>query len=69
MAVAKKCDICGKLYEPYNERHEVKKPNGFMFLNIDTNGKYYSNNTIDCCPECMESIKDYIKSLRKEKNE
>ena len=38
MALAKKCDVCGKLYERYNEANNIKDVNGIMFLNIDLVG-------------------------------
>ena len=69
MALAKKCDICGKLYESYNERKDKVRVNGFMFLNIDTEGKYYVNDALDCCPECIESVKEHIRKLKGERNE
>lgn len=64
MAIAKKCDICGKLYERYNEKQNAEKPNGFHLLSIDERGKYYSYKTTDCCPDCMESILQYIERLK-----
>lgn len=69
MATAKKCDLCGDLYEPYNEKHNESKPNGFMYLNIDKRENYYSNKVIDCCPACMNYIKDCIKSIPKKGEE
>ena len=36
MAIAKKCDICGKYYELYNVARNASKPNGFMVVNIDS---------------------------------
>lgn len=64
MAFAKKCDICGKLYEVYNMKQNSEKTNGIMFLNIDETRSYYSHRAIDCCPECMKSIKDHIEELK-----
>lgn len=57
MAIAKKCDICGKLYESYNVKSDSKNTNGIMFLNIDNQQKYYSNQIMDCCPRCMAAIR------------
>ena len=48
MAIAKKCDICGKLYERYNERENQNKPNGFRLMSIDENKKYYAYKVTDC---------------------
>lgn len=68
MAVAKKCDICGKLYEPYNSKKDGNNPNGIMFLNIDDSGSYWKNTALDCCPECMKFIKNHIKKLNRLKD-
>ena len=64
MANAKKCDVCGKFYKPYNEKQNDKKVNGFMFLNINTQMKYWSHNAYDCCPDCMDRIKNFIDTLK-----
>ena len=64
MAVAKKCDICGKFYELYNVKNDSKNTNGFMFLNINDERKYYAHDIIDCCPECMRSIRGHIDLLK-----
>ena len=69
MAIAKKCDVCGKLYESYNIKYDSKKPNGVKFLSIDNNGKYFSYEALDLCPECMKSIMSYIESLKEEKKD
>lgn len=65
MSIAKKCDICGDFYPMYNFQNDRNKPNGFMFLNIDSQMEYYSGAITDCCPRCMESIQNHIKSLKK----
>lgn len=65
MSIAKSCDICGKLYPIYNTEHDKDRVNGITFLNIDAQMKYYSNNVLDCCPECMDSIKKHIETLKK----
>lgn len=70
MAVARKCDICGTYYEPYNiaeSGNEVKKKNnGIAFLSIDNNDRYFTGERIDCCPTCLESIKKHINGLKGE---
>lgn len=68
MANAKKCDYCGALYEPYNARNDSSKTNAIMLLNIDMRGQYYSHGPYDCCPKCMESIRNHIDSLGKKEN-
>lgn len=67
MSIARKCDMCGKLYEEYNQKHDEKNPNGIMLLNIVENGNYYGNSKIDCCPECMTSILKTIENLKEKK--
>lgn len=64
MALAKKCDICNKLYETYNFRKNQNKPSGIMLVNVCTNGDYFQGDVIDCCPDCMNAINNVIKSLR-----
>ena len=66
MAIAKKCDICGKLYEQYNTKRDkknTKNTNGFMFLNLLYDDNYYEHDPYDCCPECMTSIRNCINAL------
>lgn len=64
MALAKKCDICGKLYETYNFRKNQNKPSGIMLVNVCAGDDYYSGDIIDCCPECMEAIMNTYNSLK-----
>lgn len=70
MAVAKKCDYCGRLYEAYSyECRCADQPNGLQFLNIKLDGESaYVHAFIDCCPNCMSSIQQHIKSLGEQKN-
>lgn len=69
MAFAKKCDICGRYYTNYNVKKSAENVNGFMLLNIDDAGKYYSHETVDCCPKCMASIKHHLATLTKNNEE
>lgn len=66
MAAAKKCDICGKLYEEYSTRFDERDVNGFEMVYIDEDGEFGGGvpTALDCCPECMESIKNHIECLR-----
>lgn len=41
MALAKKCDICGKLYETYNSKNNQLKPSGFMLVNVCADDTYF----------------------------
>ena len=65
MAAAKKCDICGRLYEEYNVKQSKDNFNGFMLLNIDYKGSYFHGPAYDCCPNCIKSILEHINSLTK----
>lgn len=70
MALAKKCDICGKFYEPYSVK-EDKEPNGVAFIHVnDRNGDWWAagRGKLDCCPECMESILIHIMRLKDKKH-
>lgn len=67
MALARMCDICGKHYAIYNTRQSSEKHNAIRFLNIDKRDAYFESSPIDCCPECMESIKVHINKLSAEK--
>lgn len=66
MAVAKKCDICGALYE--HERDKKDPANGIALVHNYTNSNYYLCGMFDCCPDCMHSIQVTIELL-KEKGE
>lgn len=63
MAVAKKCDICGKFYGAYNTDRHKSYPNGIMLIHTTDVGDYVGDCTFDCCPECMDSIVTHIKLL------
>lgn len=65
MSIARKCDLCGKLYELYNIGNIFSLSNGFKFINKDEDGGITNHKSIDCCPECLKSIQDHIESLKK----
>ena len=74
MSRARKCDICGKLYEDYDttvkgflclERTSI---NSIMFIRKDLENAYNKNTTIDCCKECMRSILSHIAKLKENNN-
>lgn len=62
MAVAKKCDRCGKLYEQYNNRNSKTDTNGLMLLNIDYTMRYFSHDAIDLCPDCMAFLREWLET-------
>lgn len=65
MAMTKKCDICGILYEQYNYKESTdEKPNTIKLVQVFWNDdRYYSGDIIECCPKCMEAIIVKIKEL------
>lgn len=72
MGFLKKCDICGKAYEPYNVQKRDCGPNGFAFMNIPnwvtTPQGSSARKIIDCCPEHMEKISTFVANLYEEAN-
>lgn len=59
MSLAKKCDICGKLYEYYGG------DNGYSIERIGSHGRNLDTAyTADLCPECMEALKNFIESRK-----
>lgn len=66
MSMARKCDRCGKLYEPYNmDKRYPEGPNGIVLANIDYKQQCYTISKSDLCPECMESFNNWMKEGRK----
>lgn len=63
MALAKKCDICGRFYETYNSKNNQLKPSGIMFVNVCVDDTFYSGDVTDCCPKCMAAIMNAVDSL------
>lgn len=62
MAIAKKCDICGRLYEYNSENFGT---NGFRFVSISCDGTIrHPEPAYDCCPRCFKSIKTHIEELK-----
>lgn len=71
MGFLKKCDICGKAYEPYCVTKKDIGPNGISFVNVPncSSTSAYMLDVIDCCPEHMERIKNFIDDLIEEGND
>lgn len=60
MAVAKKCDRCGKFFEPYNYRDDSSKINGIMTLNLDSTNRYFTHGPYDLCPSCSTELMNWF---------
>lgn len=52
MSIAKKCDRCGALYEPYGNNNPAEC-NGICTSYIGPTGGLWTHKIIDLCPECM----------------
>lgn len=61
MAIAKKCDRCKKLYEPYNMEKRSEGGNGLIIMNRSiTGGTYIEIDTADLCPDCYEGFNKWL---------
>ena len=60
MALAKKCDRCGKFYDEYNFAKDDKNINGIMTLNLDEHDDYYAHDPLDLCPSCKDSFEKWL---------
>ena len=75
MANAKKCDRCGKLFEPYLKLDGYKNPQEFvklnvMHINMDKQRLNLNKNVcIDLCNECHESFSRWLAKPRIVKHE
>ena len=58
MALANKCDRCGKLYERTRRNDEYKIKKLLPYTEVD----------IDLCSECQEAFEKFMKSCEKEKD-
>lgn len=68
MSLAKKCDICGKLYEMYGFCTNEPDYNTFTLdkRNNDNMIVFGSSKTYDCCPKCMSNILRTIGEVKKD---
>lgn len=67
MAVAKKCDICGALYELYNMKNSEKNWNAVQFYNRDMVDSHFSHGIKDICPDCQKAIGEVVEKLKGER--
>lgn len=60
MALAKKCDRCGKLYEHYPIGKKFQA-NAIRRCYMLDDGRLSSNDKIiDLCPECMKAFDEFM---------
>lgn len=60
MALAKKCDRCGKLYEHYPAGRKLQYNAIRRLCKIENNGIISEGVSIDLCPECMEAFDAFM---------
>lgn len=69
MAIARKCDVCGKLYEPYKIDYKNNEINGFGLLyKSTTHDCLTKGKNFDCCEECLNKIINMIDNDKHEKS-
>ena len=59
MAIARKCDRCGKLYEYYPKGNKVQY-NGVQRIYRHKNGNLDYEEIFDFCPECMNAFDEFM---------
>ena len=59
MAIARKCDRCGKLYEYYPKGNKVQH-NGVQRIYRHKNGNLDYGEIFDFCPECMNAFNEFM---------
>ena len=59
MAIARKCDRCGKLYECYPEGNKVRY-NGVQRIFNHIGGCCDRDSALDFCPECMSAFDEFM---------
>ena len=65
---AKKCDICGKFYLPYNtqfDADDMSDANRIYFINEDSQ----TYHRFDTCPCCMNEFLDLFYDIHKDYSE
>lgn len=67
MSVAKCCDVCGDFYRHYGDKDADGnvQPNAISLVyvsKLEVTSKNFG--VIDCCPKCLESIKNHMDVLK-----
>lgn len=60
MALARKCDRCGKLYEIKHVKIDNQRVNSIVISDRDFTGSYSNRGIFDLCPECLESFVSWL---------
>ncbi len=65
MAIAKKCDRCGKFYEHYPIGNIPGEYNALEKVRLGKNGAVeYRSSDMDLCPDCMYSFVKFMKGSK-----
>lgn len=59
MAIARKCDRCGKLYEYYPKGNKIQA-NGVQRIYRNKHGSLGYEEIFDFCPECMSAFDEFM---------
>ena len=63
MALAKKCNRCGNLYEPEDINICGDVINGLVLINSnERNVRIVNRKYFDLCPECLVSLENWLKN-------
>lgn len=66
MALAKKCDRCGGLYEPKAIKYDESSFNNIALVTRENESKtHYTMVYKDVCPRCVTKIINFLKSEEK----
>lgn len=60
--LAKKCDRCGRLYEPYDGQKVFpkSKSNSLTLRDTDCDGKSRRREYFDLCEDCMAKLESFL---------
>ena len=68
MALCKKCDRCGKMYDHYNIYIGALAANAIKIVSLSNAGAYMSSAMdLDLCPECMSELIKFLTDKQGEK--
>lgn len=59
MAIARKCDRCGKFYDHYSKGVNTLY-NGAQRMHRDLGGSFGYEKSFDLCPECMDAFDEFM---------
>lgn len=73
MAIARKCDRCGKLYEHYptdDNCEDGEQHNSIRKVYRDVNYKLLAETKpLDLCPDCMRAFNEFMSEFSKGEKE